>query len=534
MNRILLFVAVLFLLVSCTTPSPPVTPPPAPDNPKQPGSPEDPVSPETPDPPTQPVIPVPTTPQIGSHPVEILWASLNVGVGDINVGDAVEIPVGSDIQAIIDGEAPGTRFLLMPGVHRTHDIGLRFEDEFYGAPGAVISGAVVLAPTFDGSYWTAAVTPQQTPTSYACEEGYLCNLPEQLFIADVPLKRVGSRSEVNAESWYLDYTNGRVYFQQDPAGATVEMSLYGRALVGATSSTVSNITFEKFATNGQSVTVRGAVDMRFSRNTMRYNSGIAHSVESRGTVERNRFLYSGQAAITSANIDTAVIKENEIAFGNAQGYSYNFIGAGAKFIGSENLVVTGNYVHDNFGAGLWTDGSNVNILYDGNWVKDNTYQGIFHEISGETTIKNNLVEGNGFHGIYISSSRNVQVFDNELRYNRSGLVARTNCRQVSSSNASRVENVQFYDNLVFQVGSTQSWVWGKAGSLSISVTCPDWDDEYIEAYFTTKNNRFYDNTYVLTDDAKFIWRNQESSFEQWQGYGQDLTGTAVDLSTPEE
>ena len=54
-----------------------------------------------------------------------------------------------------------------------------------------------------------------------------------------------------------------------------------------------------------------------------------------------------------------------------------------------------NHVHHNEGPGLWTDIDNIHTLYEGNLVEHNANVGIFHEISYDAVIRNNIVRDNG-------------------------------------------------------------------------------------------------------------------------------------------
>ncbi len=60
------------------------------------------------------------------------------------------------------------------------------------------------------------------------------------------------------------------------------------------------------------------------------------------------------------------------------------------------MIVRGNEVHDNYGAGLWWDGFNRNARVYNNVVYDNRNWGIFWELSyGGTKIHDNTLTDNG-------------------------------------------------------------------------------------------------------------------------------------------
>jgi parallel beta-helix repeat protein len=123
-----------------------------------------------------------------------------------------------------------------------------------------------------------------------------------------------------------------------------------------------------------------------------------------------------------------IIDGNEIAFNNyLDAYDMNVEAGGTKFLETDNMIIRNNYVHDNHGAGLWTDFDNHGTLYEGNVVINNYGPGIFHEISGSAVIRNNRVEGNAHRwyngGILVANSTGVEVANNTLVGNNGGVMA---------------------------------------------------------------------------------------------------------------
>ena len=57
---------------------------------------------------------------------------------------------------------------------------------------------------------------------------------------------------------------------------------------------------------------------------------------------------------------------------------------------SDGVVMRGNHVFDNVGPGLWCDIGCRNVLYENNLVERNHDAGIFHEISFNAVIRNNI------------------------------------------------------------------------------------------------------------------------------------------------
>jgi parallel beta-helix repeat protein len=67
---------------------------------------------------------------------------------------------------------------------------------------------------------------------------------------------------------------------------------------------------------------------------------------------------------------------------------------GGKFWQAQNVTVRDNYVHDNYGQGIWSDGNVRTALYEGNRIENNGGAGIDHEISWDAIIRNNNLKNN--------------------------------------------------------------------------------------------------------------------------------------------
>ena len=128
-----------------------------------------------------------------------------------------------------------------------------------------------------------------------------------------------------------------------------------------------------------------------------------------------------------------VLADSELSYNNAAGYNYGWEGGATKWTNTDGLIARNNYVHDNYGSGLWTDGPNINVLFEGNRVEDNDSSGIVHELGYAAVIRNNVVRGNGFQhpiqgdvwgaGIRIDQSRDVEVYGNTVEGNNAGITA---------------------------------------------------------------------------------------------------------------
>ena len=252
-------------------------------------------------------------------------------------------------------------------------------------------------------------------------------------------------------------------------------------------------------------------------NEIRYNATggltICHGIKVIG----NYIHHNGQWGIAGPG-DNVLIEDNEIAFNNTAGFDSNWEAGGTKFVGTVDLTVRHNYVHDNLGPGLWTDGNNINTIYEDNLVVDNRGPGIFHEISYDAVIRDNTVEGNGWGaeaapngpGILIFSSPNVEVYGNVLTGNTNGIIGKHDERSGTLLHGPwELRDLYVHDNVIMSSGQT--------GVFDLSGT---------GLVYTSWNNRFQGNTYRLGSGSRYyFWEGEERTTQEWVAYGHDTSGT---------
>ena len=113
-------------------------------------------------------------------------------------------------------------------------------------------------------------------------------------------------------------------------------------------------------------------------------------------------------------------------------------------------------------------------------------------------------------GIAVVSSPNVEIYGNTVTNNKHGIAINQDSRGSGTYGLYEVRNLYVHDNTVtMNVGYT-----GLGGTAITN------------AYYTTKNNRFVNNTYHLGVNTKyFYWQKATRTEAEWQAYGQDATGT---------
>ncbi len=483
--------------------------------------------------------------------ISLLWGSPSSPCGS----KIVSVVTGSSIQRSVDSNPPETIFVLEAGTYALQTVIPKKGSVFIGEPGAVMNGAKRLTVLKrEGKYWVASNQTQQGQVHGECmglEDGKKydgCKFPEDLFIDDVPLRQVTRKSELGKGKWFFDYAADKIYLSEDPADHKVETSVTRHAFWGSASDVViRGLIIEKYANPAQ----HGAIHAREGTNgpsgknwviedsEIRLNHGAGISVRGGARIRNNSVHHNGQLGIDGGgrietdaqryNVyngdgDDIRIEGNKIYGNNTQGHSSGWAAGGVKVFNSRHLVVRNNYVYQNKGPGLWTDYNNIHTLYEGNVVVDNVGVGIFHEMSYDVVIRNNIVRRNGrgfdvgFWGsqILVANSRNAAIEGNVvevasdagdaiglLQQNRGGAVIPERGEHLT------VGNEVYNNKIVFRGGVGQHGVSG----------------DYQKEKLYEGANRFDHNTYCVPRLGRAYW--QWRGTRSWEGFrlsGQEKHG----------
>jgi parallel beta-helix repeat protein len=251
-------------------------------------------------------------------------------------------------------------------------------------------------------------------------------------------------------------------------------------------------------------------------NEVHNNSGSGIHISSGSIIRKNHTHHNGWLGMHSGggNVVGAVVDSNEISYNNTRGIDPNWGGAGLKAVLTTNFTLRGNWVHHNQGQGLWCDNCYATTYYLGNLVEDNTYTGIFHEVSAAAVIEGNTTRRNGTSnqrgGIWVDNSSNVEVRGNTVAGNGSGILLRMLSRPELPSRV--LTNVYVHDNSVSLTSSQYAGLVQYVGANS---------------YFSSANNRFVNNRWTLTgaSSSPYRWNNSNLTESQWRAAGQDVNGT---------
>jgi len=443
-------------------------------------------------------------------------STVTVNVTQMQVCSTTLYP-GNDIELAVACNPAGTTFTIKPGLYRLQSIGPKTGDTFIGEPGALLSGAQLLANfSKEGSLWVASgpSVPGQVYPGICDAAHPACIYPEDFYIDNKPLFRVLSSTSVVSGSCFFDYADAKIYFADDPTGHQVEVSAARTAFEGAPAGTpVNNITIKNLIVEKYAIPAQmGAIGDQFigqnwlvQDNEVRLNHGTGIRADAGGRILGNYVHDNGELGIGGNFI--ALVDSNEMAFNNYAGVSCGFECGGAKFIAPTGIVVTNNYVHDNLGDGLWDDIDSENVLYDHNTVLNNWYVGISHEISGTAQITNNIVKGNGRNDafgwvwggqIMIQNSSNTVVSSNTVQAAGPGNgITLIEQSRPDSGGPHLTQNNHVHDNDITILNSGPSWIGNGA-----------WGADGLYGMYTS--NTFDYNHYHLTTAANM------SSYYYWQ------------------
>ncbi len=465
------------------------------------------------------------------------------GVGPVpRTCTGVSLTPTDDVQAVVDGHPPGTTFCLTAGTYRLAvPLEPREGDAFVGAHGAVLSGSKVLTGwRKDGGLWsTTGYLPSQPSAHGQCLEWVsTCAYTEDVFLGKKRLDRVDSPLAVRPGSFHADYQRNTITIGVEPEGRLVEQAVASSLIQGTVDNvTVTNLVLEQAANEAQVAAVearqvtpqRAGSGWRILHNEVRLNHGVGLGFADAAIVSGNFVHHQGQLGFGAWGVGS-VVSNNEIAFNGTAGYSWEWEAGGSKSWQTTQQTISHNFVHDNRGPGLWSDGGNIDTLIEYNNVIDNWGAGIQYEISYDATIRHNQVSGNGRQhkgwawqaGIQIQSSggtKRLEVAHNVVSDNANGITL------IDSGDRANELPAPHGPHLVQNV-----WVHHNDVSMSAGETTGAVQDTGDPAIFTKNRNRFEANTYRLSSltQPHFSWTDKDLSWTEWRamGKGNDLNGQA--------
>jgi parallel beta-helix repeat protein len=446
---------------------------------------------------------------------------------------AIGIEPGASIQAAVDSAGEGAVFCLKNGTHRMQVIRPRSGQSFYGEGRTILNGSKLLTSFVrEGRYWVATNQSQHGHKHGECTRAEpACDLPEGVFIDDKPLHQVLSKDRLESNAFYFDYANAKIYLADDPGDRKVEATVAAFAFESiARGVLIRNMTVEKYASVAQkgAIQTTGGTGWTIENCEMRWNSGAGIGIGTGGRVRDCDIHDNGQIGIAGYGRDI-LIEKNRIWSNNIYGFDYTWEAGGAKIALSDGVTFRANHVHDNGGPGLWCDIDCHNVLYEDNLVENNQDIGIFHEISFNAVIRNNVVRynGKGYRGwfwraeIGVAASQDVEVHHNTLTVAASGcgIVLIDQGRRTKTGGEYKTRNNTIHDNeLTFE---------GAVCSGGVSDVGP-WDENF--AIITAGGNSFDGNVYRVprvSGPARFVWGHDVMDWGRLRQQGLEHGGQLI-------
>ena len=445
---------------------------------------------------------------------------------------AIILHPGDNVASIVNAAPAGATFYFEPGVYRGVSLAPKDGQTFIGAQGAILNGSAVLSGwTQSGNVWSVGGQTQQGRVNSSAD--FLSGTqrpgnPETVFLDNTPLKAVDALSKVVPGTFYFDYAADRIYIADNPAGHTLEAGKQTDAFHGnAKNVTVQNLVIEKYDPQIQDGAIKGDQGWIIKDNEVRLNYAVGITAHDGSQLIGNYVHDNGQMGLGGYG-DNILVQGNELAKnGFWSGIDPLWEAGGFKFADTDNLVVRGNYSHDNNGSGMWTDINNIHTLYENNVVVHNTINGISHEISYDAIIRNNTVMANGYGDtrgwgwgadINIQNSKNVQVYGNrvEMTGGGNGIVMIQQNRGSGTYGTYTTTGNQIHDNIIVDRDG-RGYIGGFA--------------DYNQSGMLNGGNTWSNNQYFLSDTGgRFQWGGSKT-FSQFKTATQE-TGP-ISLSYPD-
>jgi hypothetical protein len=454
-----------------------------------------------------------------------------------------------DLQALINANGTGTTFCIQSGTQRISAIGgltPKTNDVFLGVgQNAVISGSKLVGGwAVNGSDWVATgFLPATPPGGGTCDPAFpLCAQAQDIFRDGVWLAPVTARASLAPGKAFLDYANNKIYVRDDPTAHTMEQSWTARLFTGsATGVQIRNLGLQHAAdvsNTGALDPALGGTGWVIDHNDIRWNHGYGSGPASNTgfgavnnmTITANNIHHNGQDGMGADGIGN-LVQANEVHDNSYAGYDVSW-DAGNKFGHARNIVINGNYVHDERGPGIWCDINCEDATITNNYVT-RTQVGIFYEISCRASIHDNTVVDSLQQSIFISNSEGANVYANHTYNGERGIwswnIDRTEARDCTAGAEHVVKDLNVHDNHVDLNAAEPPW-GGKSGL---------WTDTGRTDLYSTLNNHFQGNTYHDTTPG-FEWNwgmpnppyTDVINFSTWQADGQDTVGGSVVADDP--
>jgi parallel beta-helix repeat protein len=374
----------------------------------------------------------------------------------------VNLSPGSNVQAAVNANPPGTVFVLNSGTYYGQSVVPKSGDVFYGQPGAVLDG-------------------QNAP--YAFSKG-APPYPANVTVRGLKIVNYSPKTQ--------------------------------QAAVDAGGFSASELT-SGWVIDGNEVANNAEYGIRAGNSTQVINNNIHHNqrldLAASGDdilVANNEIAFGNYNYVANLDFEaggTKFTNTNRLTVRN--NYVHDNLG-GALWLDSGNIntLIEGNRVVNNTNDGIASEISYSAV------IRNNTVTGNgWHDPLNRYSYLWNA-------GIAVHSSPNVEIYGNTVSDNYAGIVAVQQNRSIDPPiyGPHLVQNLYVHDNTVTQSNSP-------SGAFQLSVAAGVAQDIGDNSVFTGWGNRFVNNTYFLgANPQPFAWMNGTRTVSSWQQFGLDSSG----------
>ena len=443
-------------------------------------------------------------------------------------GDARHVHPGDALARAVRLAGRGGTICFGPGIYRlTVPLRPRAGQTLIGVDDsdgqrAVLSGSRILHGFRRSAHgWTVGGQRQQGERNGECaDRSRACTFPDDVCRDGVRLRRVLSAEGLRPGTFFFDYRRDEITVYDDPRGHRLEAMVAPTAILARPGSSGADVTVRGFVVEEvASRAQHGAIETTapgwlVTGNLVRVNHGAGITSTGHVRIVGNTVRDNGQLGIGGTG-ESTYVADNEIAANNTAGFDPGWEAGGAKWAVTDHLVVRGNRVHDNDGPGLWTDIDAQHTTYADNIVRDNSRAGIFHEISADAVIRDNVVTGNGHgfdtwlwgSGILLAGSHDVTVSGNMLAGNAEGigLIQQQRGRSGVDGLPRRLHDIAVHDNEI-------SMSHGDSGAV---------EDNGYRRLFRDPSITWVDDVWHEVSGTPFQWDDRALTLAQWRRLGHD-------------
>ncbi len=324
----------------------------------------------------------------------------------------------------------------------------------------------------------------------------LASYPDQVWIDNIPLKQVSSRSAVTTGTFYVDKSAMQLVIGSDPSSKRVDVSTLAEAMsIRSTDSVIRGIGVRRYAT---SVPMMGTVTTYYDGVTLENvmivdNATTGLFVGSKNVTLRNVTLRNnGLLGMGANNADNLKVESLYSEANNSQRFNCSPVSGAMKITRSRQVSVQGSAFVNNFGQGPWFDESVYDTTFADNDVVNNTCAGVIFELSDKVKVVNNLIANNKKEGMIVQDTGNVEIWNNTFVGNVGSLDVVQDDRRASNL------SVAGHDKRQTLPDPTMPWITKNVtlvnnvfsqstGEAVIRVN--DWSKEFKSSEMLTKSDR---------------------------------------------